>query len=326
MAVTMEWESRLGRRLRVRDLFILSTVVEAGSMAKGARRLAMSQPSVSEAITNLEHILRVRLLDRGPKGIAPTMYADVLLRRSIAVFDELKQGVRDIEFLADPTVGEMTVGAHETAIGTLLPAIIERYAAKFPGVTVRVDSVASYGAALPPLRSRQFDLIINWFQPGQIDAEDDLKIEPLFEDPLVVACGPHSPWTRRRKINLAELVDEPWIMQARNTWNYMRLSEAFRAHGLAMPRASLVTHSLLLVVHFLANGPHLTAYPRFAVQRSGLRVLPVDLELRPWPVIVTTLRNRTLSPVVERFIECAREVTKSIACKPRGNPVHAWKL
>src|SRR5262249_18367987 len=84
MAVTMEWESRLGRRLRIRDLFILSTVVDAGSMAKGARRLAMSQPAVSEAIANLEHILRVPLLDRSAKGITPTMYADVLLRRSIA--------------------------------------------------------------------------------------------------------------------------------------------------------------------------------------------------------------------------------------------------
>src|SRR5262249_35088574 len=152
-------------------------------------------------------------LDRSAKGITPTMYADVLLRRSIAVFDELKQSVRDIEFLSDPTVGEITVGAHEAAIATLLPPIIERYAAKYPGVTVHVDSVASFAAALPALRGRHFDLIINWFQPAHANADDDLKIEPLFEDPLVVACGPQNPWTRRRKIALAELVHEPWIMQ-----------------------------------------------------------------------------------------------------------------
>jgi molybdenum-dependent DNA-binding transcriptional regulator ModE len=56
-AVTMEWESRLGHRLRIRDLYILSTVVKSGSMAKAARQLAMSQPAVSEAIANLESIL-----------------------------------------------------------------------------------------------------------------------------------------------------------------------------------------------------------------------------------------------------------------------------
>src|SRR6266700_5380697 len=88
--VTMEWETRLGRRLRVRDLYILSTVVKSGSMAKAARQLAMSQPAVSEAIANLEHLLKVRLLDRGPRGIEPTIYADAMLKRSMTVFDELK--------------------------------------------------------------------------------------------------------------------------------------------------------------------------------------------------------------------------------------------
>src|SRR5690348_2931158 len=95
----MEWESRIGRRVRLRDLHILATVVEAGSMAKGAERLRMSQPSVSEAIANLEAALRVRLLDRGPRGVEATIYADALLRRGRVVFDELVQGVRDIEFL-----------------------------------------------------------------------------------------------------------------------------------------------------------------------------------------------------------------------------------
>src|SRR5690348_17178950 len=86
---------------------------------------------------------------------------------------------------------------------------------------------------------------------GLLDMSEMPKVEPLFDDPLVVACGPRSPWARRRKINLAELVHEPWIMQARNTNNYIRLSEAFQASGLTAPRASLITASLPLVVHFL---------------------------------------------------------------------------
>src|SRR5882762_5044831 len=127
MAVTMEWESRLGRRLRVRDLYILSSVVKSGSMAGAARQLSMSQPAVSEAIANLEHLLRVRLLDRSTHGVEPTMYADAILKRSMTVFDELKQGVRDIEFLADPTTGDLTIGYTESIAGTvLLSTILER--------------------------------------------------------------------------------------------------------------------------------------------------------------------------------------------------------
>ncbi len=112
-SVTMEWESRLGRRLRVRDLYILSTVVKSGGMAKAARQLAMTQPSVSAAIANLEHMLGVRLLDRSPRGIEPTIYAEAILKRSLVVFDELKQGVKDVASLADPATGELRIGCPE---------------------------------------------------------------------------------------------------------------------------------------------------------------------------------------------------------------------
>src|SRR5712672_3982984 len=140
-AVTMEWESRLGRRLRVRDLYILSTVVKSRSMAKAARQLAMSQPAVSEAIANLEHILQVRLLDRSTHGVAPTMYADAILKRSMTVFDELKQGVRDIESLADPTTGELTIGYTDAIAATVFPEIIGRFSETYPRVAMRVDTV-----------------------------------------------------------------------------------------------------------------------------------------------------------------------------------------
>src|SRR5712672_3597837 len=96
----IDWESQIGRRLRLRDLHVFSTVVRLGSMGKAAQALGVTQPAVSEVIADLEHALGVRLLDRAPQGVEPTQYGDALLKRSIAVFDELKQSVRDIEHLA----------------------------------------------------------------------------------------------------------------------------------------------------------------------------------------------------------------------------------
>ena len=132
MSVVMDWESRLGRRLRVRDLYILATVVKWGSMAKAAQQLGMTQPAVSGAIGNLEHVLRVRLLDRNPRGIEPTFYADALLKRASAVFDDLTEAAREIEFLADPTTGQVNVGCAESFMAGLLPAIIERLSRTHP--------------------------------------------------------------------------------------------------------------------------------------------------------------------------------------------------
>jgi DNA-binding transcriptional LysR family regulator len=314
--VTMEWESRLGRRLRVRDLFILSTVVKSGGMGKAARQLAMTQPAVSAAIANLEYILGVRLLDRSPRGIEPTIYANAMLKRSMTVFDELQQSVRDIRFLADSTTGELTIGYPESIAATILPPIIERFSKKYPRVVIRLDIVSAPSLNFRGLRDRTYDLILARVPMPLPDdyTVDDLDVEVLLDDPLVVVASAHSRWARRRKIDLADLIDEPWILYPPNTWSYARIAEAFKSRGLAVPKTGLVTYSMDLRAKFTARSGFITVAPKSLLRIDGhrgtLKVLPVDFPARPWLVTVLTLKNRTLSPVVKRFIECAREVTR----------------
>lgn len=136
-------------------------------------------------------------------------------------------------------------------------------------------------------------------------------METLFDDQLAIAVGGKSKWAaRRRKIDLAGLVDESWIMQAPRSWNYRILSEACHVRGVAMPKASIVTLSMSVIAHFLAGGQFITAMPRSVAHFKALKVLPADLPPRVLPVNIVTLKNRTLSPVVERFIECARDFTR----------------
>jgi len=317
-AVKMEWETRLGHRFKVRDLYILSTVTKSGGMAKAARQLAMSQPSVSAAIANLESILGVRLLDRGTRGIEPTIYAEAILKRSVAIFDELNQAVNDVQFLADPAKGELKIGCSDTTAATVLPQMIERFSEKYPLAALYVDNVPTFSDALPVLRARQYDLVFARLYQPLTSVVDDLNVERLFDDPVVVVAGKHNPLARRRKVDLADLVDEPWIMPGTHTWIHARIAEAFRERGLAMPKTRLVTLSWPLIAHFVFNGRHIMAYPRSVAVRHSLKVLPVSLPIRPWPLSILTLKNRTLSPVAERFIGCAREVAKSMADKPQA--------
>src|SRR5712671_1006805 len=120
-----DWDDQIGRRLRLRDLRVLFAVVQSGSLAKAAVELRVSQPAVSQVVSNLERALGVRLVDRNSRGVEPTLYARALLARGRAAFDELRQGIRDIEFLADPTTGDLTIGY--TQGETLLPQIVERF-------------------------------------------------------------------------------------------------------------------------------------------------------------------------------------------------------
>lgn len=153
MRPKIDWESQIGRRLKLRDLHAFFTAVQRGSMSKAAQQLGVSQPAVSEAIADLEHALGVRLLDRRPQGIEPTMYGGALLRRSAVLFDELKQSIRDIEFLADPTAGELKIGCPE-AIAAILPPILESFSRQYPRVVLHVDQVSTATLELPGLRER----------------------------------------------------------------------------------------------------------------------------------------------------------------------------
>jgi len=324
MAVTMEWQSRLGRRLRLRDLYILSTVVRAGSMAGGARQLGMTQPAVSEAVANVEHLLRVRLLDRSTHGVAPTRYADAILKRCVTVFDELQQGVRDVEFLADPTTGEMSIGYSESLAGTVLfLKLIERFSRQYPRVILKADIVgASVSSRFPGLRERKYDLVLTRMWLPRDRLEDDLSMEFLFDDPVFVVAGLRTRWARRPKVDLAELVEEPWLLPPPGSANHDRLVEAFSAAGLNLPTGSLVTFSVDLRARLCARGRYITVVPSSMLRHGDegyrLKMLPIRLSSRPWPITVVTLKNRTLSPLVERFIDCARAVARSMATNDRG--------
>src|SRR5215470_3053908 len=159
---TIDWEGRIGRRLRVRDLHVFVTVVQWGSMAKAAQQLNVTQPAVSKAIGDLEHTLGVRLLDRRPQGVELTIYGRALLTRSNTVFDELKQSIRDIEFLADPTVGEVRFGCQDSIAAAVLPPIMERFSRQYPRVVLLMELIgrSPVNPELPSLHERHIDFAI----------------------------------------------------------------------------------------------------------------------------------------------------------------------
>lgn len=318
MARLVNWENQIGRRLRLRDLHVLFEVVVHGSMAKAAAGLGISQPAVSDVIANLEHALGVKLLDRSTRGVEPTMYGRALVKRGLAAVDELKQGIRDIEFLVDPTKGELTIGCTGTIAATVLLPLIQRFRARSPHVIQHVDDVISLAHGLSGLRNRQYDLVLGrLLMPLSHEFGDDFNAEILFDDPLIVAAGEQTRWARRRKIDLAELIDEPWTLPPLDSMNYKGIAEAFRMRGLSMPKVSLMTFSVHLRTPFVASGEFIAAMPKSIADRYSLKVLPIELRVQPWSVAIITPRNRTLSPLVEPFIQCAREATTTKAVKSR---------
>jgi DNA-binding transcriptional LysR family regulator len=313
----MQWADRIGRRIKLRDLHVLHAVAQAGSMTKAAGDLAVSVPVVSKAIAELEHTIGVPLLDRSPKGVEPTAYGRALLRRGLVAFDELRQGVRDIEFLADPTVGEVRVASTAPLAASFVVGIIDRLSRRYPRLVFH-PTVADTELLRRALAERNVDLVIGR-RFGAL-ADEELNFERLYDNPYVVMAGVKSPWIRRKKVRLAELMDEPWVLPPPDSSVGSFLGEAFRAQGLDFPRVAVVAFAYEVRVSLLATNRYLTILPEsalwFPATHPRIKMVPVELSLRPMPIGIFTLKNRTLSPAAQLFIDSAREVAKR---RRRGN-------
>jgi DNA-binding transcriptional LysR family regulator len=313
MARTTDWENRIGRRVTLRDLHILSTVVRWGSMAKAASHLAMSQSAVSESISHLEAAISVRLLDRTPQGIEPTIYAETLLKRGHVVFDELQQAIEDIEFLANPTVGEVRIACPEFLTEWLMPRTIDKLSCRFPQVVVRVFQPDTTTLEHRELRERSVDIVVT--RVPKNFASDIFDIEVLFDDPHFVVAGAGSRWAQRHKIAIAELSNEPWIIPPSPVLETL-LKEMFETEGLKPPSRRVIAGSVILRMHLLATGRFLSVFPksvlRTAAQQWSIKVLPFDLRAKAQPIGILTLKNRTLSRVAQVFIEELRAVAKEV--------------
>jgi DNA-binding transcriptional LysR family regulator len=313
----MDPSERVARRLKLRALHILDAVVRSGSMAKAASLLNVTQPAVSKAIVELERALGVRLLDRNPQGVQATIYGHALLKRGTAIFDELKQGVKEIQFLADPTVGEVRIGCGEAFGAGLLPAILERLGRLYPRISYHMVLTTSPEEELQVLRERRVDLLLT--RVPEPFVEEDMHADVLFHERLYVIAGRRSKWARRRSVSLSELVNEQWILTPPNSVPFSLMEEAFRAKNLEVPAARAVSFSLHLRNSLLPTGRYLTVLPgsclRYSAMRSALKALPVEFPSRPTPVAIVTLTHRTPNPVSQILIDCARDVTKPLRNK-----------
>jgi DNA-binding transcriptional LysR family regulator len=302
----MQWVDRIGSRLKLRDLHILLTVVQRGSMAKAAAELAISQPAVSKAIADMEHTFGLRLLDRGRGGVEPTSYGRALVTRGQAIFDELKLGIEELAFLADPTVGELHIASTESVAAGLLPAVLERFSFEQPGIRVNVAQAVMNTAHYLDLRERTIDLLVGRI-PDPFN-ESDLEAKFAYDDQVVVVAGRQSKWARSRSPSLADLAAERWILPPDDTMPGLLAAELFRAGGADLPRASITTLSIHLCCQLAASSKFVTMLPasvlRFGKLDQSLKILPINLASQRRPVGIVTLKSRTLTPAARLFIEC----------------------
>ena len=310
----MQFSDRIARRMKLHDLHILMAVAEAGSMNKAAALLNMTQSAVSRSVAELERTVGVSLLDRYARGVEPNEYGRALLDCGVSVFDDLRQGVKNIGFLANPAAGEVRIGSSAVLAGSFVSAVIKRLSQRYPRIVFHLVTADETDALHRELSERNVDLLIA--RRLGLFTEGKFGFEILYDDSYVVVAGAQSPWARRRSIALAELVNESWLLPPPDRALGPVYLEAFRSTGLDYPRTAVFTIPPEVRINLLTCGRFLTIVPMSVLRlskRPEIKVLPVELQHARVPIGIVTLKNRMLSPTTRLFIDCAHEVAKPLA-------------
>ena len=314
MATPRDWADRIGRRVKLRDLHILLVVAHTGSMGKAAVDLAVSQPVVSKAIADLEHALKVRLLDRSPQGVELTSYGREVLKCGTAVFHELRKGVEALEFLSDPSSGEVRVGCTEPLAAGFVGTIIGRMTRRFPRASFKVITADPFALRDRELQQRNVDLVVTPIE--RMAPSQDLEVEVLFDDRQVIMASANSKWARRRSLSLDELMKERWFVPPSDSPVGAHIADCFRTAGLEPPRPHVTSFSVPLCLRMVEEEGYLAMLPISILAKGAhwrLRILHVDAPHVPRPTGILTLKNRTVGPLAVEFISSIRVLARSVA-------------
>jgi DNA-binding transcriptional LysR family regulator len=148
-----------------------------------------------------------------------------------------------------------------------------------------------------------------------------LDSDSLFEEPLFVVAGLNSPWSRRRKIDLKELLSEPWTLPESANVAAALIADAFRSAGIAPPTPQVVSDSMAARTRLVETGRFLTFLPgstlHFGANWLRVKILPVTLSMKAPPTELFTLKNRTPNAIARLFIEELHTFAKPLKKGPR---------
>jgi LysR family transcriptional regulator of gallate degradation len=311
--------SRLARLVSERLLFVLVAVAETGSLTQAAERLRLSQPAVSQAIRDLEHLAGASLVERTSRGVRLTEAGEILLLRVRHMLMELRVAEEEVASMRGTLHGRVVIASLPYSSVDLVPEAVTRFLAQHPQIMVTVID-GTYDTLIDRLRNADIDFIVGTLRPA---AFDDIEQEALFDDTLSVACRAGHPCTRTAPLALRDVAAGPWVVPLPNTVTRASFEAAFQSEDIGLPPARLEMHnpmavrSILLASDYLALlSPHQI---RAETASGQLAVLPIVLRGTQRTIGLTSRRDASPSPGVEALRQALRAAARAFGTDPAAN-------
>jgi DNA-binding transcriptional LysR family regulator len=305
---------RLGiTRLKTRHLSLLLYLHEHRSVLRAAEAANMTQPAASKMLAEMESLLGVPLFERHARGVEPTRYGQVLIRRARSALSEIGRAQDEIAALSSGRMGQASIGTVVNPGTNLVPQAIAMVKRDCPDILIKVEM--DYSRPLvAKLLDGQLDIVV-----GRImgpEGAGELDFESLADEPHAVLARAEHPLAHQSQVTHADLAAYGWIMPPPGSVLRSRLDMVFLEHGQPPPQNIVETGSLPIIVHLLRNSDMLTALPpesvQFYLQMGHMCVLPINLGVRMEYFGIVRRRNHQLSPGAERVLEALRAASHKL--------------
>ena len=303
----------LRARLKTRQLLLLIALDEHRNIHRASGALFMTQPAASKQLKDLEDMLEVRLFDRFPHGMEPTIYGETMIRHARMALTNLSLAHDDIVALKSGLVGQVEVGVIMAPGMSLLPRAIANVKKNAPllriGVTVEQSNIL--------LRALQLGTLD--FMIGRIlekESATNLVYEELTEEPACVVARVGHPLLSRKNLQLQDIVNYPWILPPNGSILRHRFDLMFLRAGMDVPNNVVDTTSLLLVTSLLQQTDSLHVIPvevaQYFTSLNALSILPMELPCKMDAFGIIMQKDSILSPSATILLDEVRRLAREM--------------
>lgn len=314
----MEPGRLLDGRLKIRHLLLVTEIAEAGSVVRAAEAMRVTQPVVTRGLRDVEDILGVRLFDRLPRGVSPTVYGELFLDYARAVLTQLRSLDEQVQLLLTGELGTVTVGTHLAGSNLLLPRAIAALKRDYPRILVSVQE-ATPDTLQQHLLAGELDMVVGRLAPH---APSRIRQEKLYDEPIRLVARVGHPAHELPNPSLADLTSFPWIIPVPQTALRAELEQIFLDQGVPLPENRIECTSMPTLGQLLVSTDVIAALPMFiATQDTALRLLPTGLSSIRRSVGVSVTVDRPPTPVAQLLLSRLRDEGTAIAdLEPPGTP------
>ena len=307
----------------LRQLQYFLATVENRSFGKAAEKLHVTQPALSKAVRRLELSLGVKLLDRLPRGVSPTIFGEALAAHADLIKGEIQRARDAIFALKDGNTGRVVVGAGSSMRLELVPEACVRLQSRHPDVEIKLIGEL-YDDLIPDLARGEIDLALSMVPEN--DDNLDLIHEPLYLDQTHPAVRVGHPLLRKKKITAEDCLEYDWILPGQDNLGRRHLDSFYLAKKLPVPKPTSYSNSTLFAVSVIRKSDFIGWHPTQVIgdsKKTGLKALPVPDITLTRTVGISYRRTSVLSPAALLLIGELKAVGADMIARNLVMPLRA---